>query len=244
MLYPWTGTRPYGRLLDTGNNYELSSDIVVFDLKGLSSYPDLQSVMILIITDFILGKIESAPGRRKRILMDECWDLLKSQGASQFMEYCARTLRKTGSGITFITQGLEEIERSPIGPAILNNTATKFILLQRGDIEPIRKVLKFNDQEMALISSLKQQKGMYSEAFLIANERRTVVRVVPTPLEYWLSTSDAADQNLLDQARERMKGQDLSLVLLWLAKQFPKGSQGVTQIPDQIEIGANSKEAG
>ena len=230
MLFPWTGTRPYGRLLDTPSSFDLNSDLVVFDLKGLSSYPDLQSVMILIITDFILGKIETRPDQRKRILMDECWELLKSRGASQFMEYCARTLRKTGSGITFITQGLEEIERSPIGPAILNNTATKLILMQRGDLDPIRKTLKLNDQEMALISSLKQQKGNYSEAFLMANENRCVIRVVPTPLEYWVSTSDPNDQSLLLQAQERFKDQDLPSILIWLATHYPQGSQGRTKL--------------
>ena len=232
MLYPWTGSRPYGRLLDAENGLDLNADMVVFDLKGLSSYPDLQSAMILIITDFILGRVEGIAGRRKQILMDECWELLKSRGASQFMEYCARTLRKTGSGITFITQGLEEIERSAIGPAILNNTATKFILLQRGDLEPIRKTLKLNEQEMALISSLRQQKGSYSEAFLMANEKRIVIRVAPTPVEYWLATSDAADNALLAQVRERMPDKNLPENIHWLATHYPKGSQGATEVKE------------
>ncbi len=77
MLYPWTGDRPYGRMLDRRNGLNLNSEVVVFDLKGLSAYPDLQSVMILIITDFILGKVEAkgaVQSRRKQILMDECWE--------------------------------------------------------------------------------------------------------------------------------------------------------------------------
>ena len=50
--------------------------LVVFDLKGLSSYPDLQSAMILILTDFILGQVESKQhlNRPKQIIMDECWE--------------------------------------------------------------------------------------------------------------------------------------------------------------------------
>jgi hypothetical protein len=75
------------------------------------------------------------------------------------MEYCARTLRKTGSGITFITQGVEEIVESPIGHAIMNNTSTKFILLQTGDSEILRQALKLNSQELNLIFSLEQRKG-------------------------------------------------------------------------------------
>ena len=168
--------------------------------------------------------------------MDECWELLKSPASANFMEYCVRTLRKTGSGITFITQGLEEIVASSIGSAILSNTATKFILLQRGDLEPIRKILKLNEQEMALISSLKQAKGKYSEAFLMANEARTVIRACPTPVEYWLATSDASDNTLLENARQTFPDKDLAQIVHWLATLYPTGSQGVTQIPDDKKL--------
>jgi type IV secretory pathway VirB4 component len=231
MLYPWTGSRPYGRLLDAASAIDLTADMVVFDLKSLSHYPDLQSVMILILTDFILGKIDSTPGRPKRILMDECWELLKSQAASSFMEYCARTLRKTGSGITFITQGLEEIERSVVGPAILNNTATKVILRQEGDLDAVRKTLKLNDQEVSLIGTLTQQKGVYSEAFLIAGDHRSVIRVTPTPAEYWLATSDAADNPLLDSVRARFPEMRLTDAIHYLAEHYPHGSGGVRELP-------------
>lgn len=226
MLYPWTGDRPYGRMLDRKSGLDLNSDVVVFDLKGLSAYPDLQSVMILIITDYILGKVEAkgvTQSRRKQILMDECWELLKSQASSSFMEYCVRTLRKTGSGITFITQGLDEIVASPIGGALLANTANKFILLQRGDLEPIRKLLKLNDQEMALIGSLRQQKGAFSEAFLIYNENRTVIRTVPTPVEYWLATSDATDNGKIEEERRNTPHLSLREIISDFAEKYPFG---------------------
>jgi len=223
MLYPWTEDRPYGQLLDSPSALELNTDVVVFDLKGLSSYPDLQSVMILILTDFILGKIDAVKDQKKIILMDECWELLKSQGASLFMEYCVRTLRKTGSGITFITQGLEEIQKSQIGSAILNNTATKFILMQRGDLEPVRQILKFNDQEMALVSSLRSVKGQFSESFMIANEDRAVIRVIPTALEYWLATSDAKDNALIEEMRQASPEKSLPDIIHDLATRYPFG---------------------
>jgi type IV secretory pathway VirB4 component len=227
MLYPWTGERAYGRLLDRPNELDLNSDFVVFDLKGLSSYPDLQAVMILIITDFIVGKVESKSpayyGRRKRIYMDECWENLKSRAASNVMEYWVRTLRKAAAGITFITQGLEEIAAHSIGPAILGNTATKLILMQKGDLEPVRQILKLNEQEMALISSLRQQKGLYSEAFMIANEDRTVIRAYPTPLEYWLATSDRDDNTTLEEYRRQNPEKTISEVIYEMAARYPKG---------------------
>ena len=232
MLYPWTGSRAYGRLLDGNGGLALNSDFVVFDLQSLENYPDLQSVMILIITDFILGKVESEKHRTKQILMDECWKLLKSSSSSEFMEYCARTIRKKNGQICFITQGLQEIIQSPIGAAILNNTATKFILNQQGDLEPTRNILKLNDQEMGLISSLTQSKGNYSEAFMIAGDDRTVIRISPTSLEYWLATSDANDNGLLSNVRLRYPKMPLPEILHYLAINYPKGSMGVQTLPE------------
>ncbi|MCB0408392.1 MAG: hypothetical protein KDD34_09320, partial [Bdellovibrionales bacterium] len=199
MLYIWTGDRPYGKLLDGHGELRTNAEICSFDLKGLSQYPDLQSVMILTLTDFILTQVEGDKSTKKRIILDEAWELLKSQAAASFMEYSARTLRKTGSGITFITQGIEEIANSPIGSAILNNTATKILMLQRGDIDVLKRTLKLNDQELELIQSLKQKKGHYSEGFLIEGLESQVIQVHPTPLEYWLATSDAADNHHLGE---------------------------------------------
>lgn len=222
MLFPWTGNRPYGRLVDRPSQFNVSGDFVVFDLKGLSSYPDLQASMLLILTDFILGKVEdrnpSVAGRKKMILMDEAWQLLKSQASADFMEYCVRTLRKSGSGITFITQGLDEIITSPIGPAILANTATKFILMQRGDLDPVKKVLKLNDQEMELITSLRQVKGSYSEAFLIVNDVRGVIRIVPGAEEYWIATSDNNDHKRIEETREKYPQKSFKELILQLSK--------------------------
>lgn len=203
ILFMWTGTRPYGKLLDGEGTLRTDASICTFDLKGLSNYPDLQAVMILILTDFILTQVEKDKVNKKRIILDEAWQLLKSSAAAGFMEYCARTLRKTGSGITFITQGVEEIVDSPIGSAIMNNTATKFIMLQRGDSEILKNALKLNSQELNLVYSLEQRKGEFSEGFMIEGDNRQVVRIYPSPFEYWLSTSDASDNAYLQELRDQ-----------------------------------------
>jgi type IV secretory pathway VirB4 component len=223
MLYLWTGERPYGRLLDGQGSLRTDANICTFDLKGLSSYPDLQSVMILILTDFILAQIANEKEKKSRIIIDEAWELLKSQAAANFMEFSVRTLRKmgAGSGITFITQGVEEIVASPIGAAILNNTATKFVMLQRGDSEILANTLKLNSQEVGLIHSLGQKKGEYSEGFMIEGDHRQIVRIYPSPLEYWLATSDAQDNIYLEKLRK--DGFPLMTALEKAAEIYPKG---------------------
>lgn len=221
LLFPWIGSAPYGKLLDGHGKIEADRSIVSFDLKGLSQYPDLQSVMILILTNFILEQVESDRTILKRVLLDEAWSLLTSPAASQFMEYAARTFRKTGSGITFITQGVEEIIASGLGSAILNNTATKLIMLQKGDTQVLRDTLKLNSQELRLIQSLEQRKGVFSEGLLMEGESRQVIRIQPSPLEYWISTSDAKDNQFLNRLRN--EGFSLESALARAVERAPFG---------------------
>ena len=221
LLFPWIGKTPYGKLLDGSGKIAVDKSIVAFDLKGLSQYPDLQSVMILILTNFILEQVETNSTVPKRVLLDEAWELLKSPAASSFMEYAARTFRKTGSGITFITQGIEEIIASGMGPAILNNTATKLVMLQKGDTNVLREALKLNTQELRLIQSLEQRKGQFSEGFLMEGESRQIIRIEPSPLEYWISTSDARDNQFLNELR--IQGHSLESALFKAAEVAPFG---------------------
>lgn len=221
LLFPWVGNSPYGRLLDRSAHIRTDSSIVAFDLKGLSQYPDLQSVMILILTNFILDQVEHDRSSPKRVLLDEAWELLKSPAASNFMEYAARTFRKTGSGITFITQGVEEIVASGLGPAILNNTATKLVMMQKGNTQILKEQLKLNSQELCIIQSLEQRMGVFSEGFLMAGEARLVVRFRPSPLEYWISTSDPRDNRFLQSLKD--KGYSLEAALFKASEVAPRG---------------------
>jgi len=221
LLFSWIGNSPYGKLLDRRKEIKADSPIISFDLKGLSQYPDLQSVMILILTNFILDQVEGDRKTSKRVLLDEAWELLQSQAAASFMEYAARTFRKTGSGITFITQGVEEIVKSPIGSAIMNNTAMKVVMSQKGDLRPLETALKLNLRELSLIQSLEQRKGVFSEAFLIEGDHRQIVRIYPGPLEYWISTSDSKDNKYL--AELKASGLDLSEAIKKAANEFPFG---------------------
>lgn len=221
LLFPWVGQTPFGKMLDRQGSIRADSPVVAFDLKGLSQYPDLQAVMILILTNFILDQIESDRTVSKRVLLDEAWQFLKSPAAANFMEYAARTFRKTGSGISFITQGVEEIVGSGIGPAILNNTATKLVMLQKGDTKVLSETLKLNSTELKLIQSLEQRKGLYSEGFFIAGDTRQVIRIQPSPLEYWISTSDARDNQFIKKLLG--DGKSLQDALIQAAEVAPFG---------------------
>jgi len=76
--------------------------------------------------------------------------------------------------------------------------------------------------EYALVQSLTQVKGEYSEAFLLCEERRAVVSVESTPLEYWLATTDPRDFALLKS--EEATGKSGLSLLEHLSARYPMGA--------------------
>lgn len=227
ILYPWTsGT--YGKLLNPEKStISLSRvikngvDLATFDLKGLSTKPELQKVMLLVLTDLLWQDIASSPGRLKLLILDECWQLLKS--ATDFIEECYRTFRKYGASIGAISQAIEDFSDSPIATAILNNAPTRFILSQKGDLSILKEILKLNDREIDLISGLSQKKGEYSEFFLAQNGHH-ILRLCPSSLEYHLSTTHHKDKKLEQEYQEKYP--DLSYQELYhkLATDHPRGA--------------------
>lgn len=234
ILAPWCGNTPYGKFLDQKTTVEFQKDIVTFDLKGLESYPDLQRVCLYIITDLVWHEVQRDRSQMKFIIFDECWKLLKDEAGLVFIEEVFRTVRKYYCSAIAISQDLLDFLNSNISAALLPNCSIKWILMQnQSDFTKMREALGLNDNEVALIQSLHQEKGQFSEAFLVAgSERKTVAVIEPTPLELWIATTDPRDLSAIETLR--LKEPDLPQleILKMMAKQYPMGiseSQKVVQ---------------
>ena len=225
ILTPWCGSTPYGKFLDQPTTIEFHRDIVAFDLKGLESYPDLQAVCLYIITDLVWREVQRDRSKMKFIIFDECWKLLKDDSGVIFIEEVFRTVRKYYCSATAISQDLNDFLSSSISSALLPNCAVKWVLMQnQNDFTKMKEVLGLNDNEIELIQSLHQEKGEFSEAFLLAGpERRTVAVIEPTPLELWIATTDPRDLSAIENLRAKRPELTQLEILKILSERFPKG---------------------
>lgn len=87
----------------------------------------------------------------------------------------------------------------------------------------IKDSLGLNDNELSLIQSLHQEKGLYSEAFLVAGENRTVAVIQPTPLELWIATTDPRDLSVIEKTKHLNPNLSQLEILKLLAKKYPQG---------------------
>ncbi len=224
ILNAWTGESTYGKFLDRQTNVHLTKSLIAFDLKGLEAAPDLQAIALFLITDLVWREVQKDRGTKKILLFDECWQLLENEAGSTFMGNVFRTFRKYYAGVIAISQDIDDFARSKVASAILPNSGTKWVLMQKGaNQQRLAEVLQLNEAEAHLITTLSQERGVYSEAFLMTGDHRSVVAIEPTPLEYWIATTDPRDVAHFEKIRLENSDRNTSEVLQQLAQTHPFG---------------------
>ncbi len=224
ILSPWCGDSLFGRFLDQKTNIELNKSVVAFDLKGLESYPELQAVCLFIITDLVWREVQKDRTTKKFLVFDECWKLLKNESGIVFIEEVFRTFRKYMASAIAISQDMDDFSKSKISSALLSNCSIKWLLMQQQiDEERLRNVLGLNVNEIEMIKSLHQEKGRYSQAFLMAQKNRSVIQIESTPLEYWIATTDPRDLGQVEKLQKEKPDLSNFDLLTILSEKFPTG---------------------
>lgn len=227
ILSPWCGDTPFGKFVDQPTSIELEKKLVCFDLKNLESFPDLQAVCLFLITDLVMREVQRDRSQMKILIFDECWKLLETDSGAVFIAEVFRTFRKYYASCIAISQNIDDFARSKAANAIMPNSSIKWILKQKGaDLERLKVALNLNDREVELVNSLRQEKGKFSESFLICEDRRAVVRIESTPFEYWLATTDPRDFALLAHAKKEKPALTKIELLKHLSEKYPNGAMG------------------
>ena len=84
--------------------------------------------------------------------------------------------------------------------------------------------MDLNDNEIEVIKSLEIVKGKYSEFYYMQDENRSVLRLSPDPLSYWICTSDGHDKSTIKEMCKKHPELTKLQVLKLLAKSTKEAS--------------------
>lgn len=194
----------YEKVLNAKRDVDLSEyPLICFDMLRVKADPTLYPVVAMLITELSLDLFRKFPDDVKYILMDEAWSML-SGTLADFIENMYRTIRKTKGSIGIITQGINEIEKSAIGIALIDNSATKIILRHENEAPRLRlqMPLGFTAQDMALIGSMRssdQPGNSFREIFIKQGQTSTVFAFEASPQLNAILTSRPAERNYLNR---------------------------------------------
>lgn len=206
ILFSWTGSTAYGKMLDRQTSIRLSRDLVTIEIKGLTNHSELKDILLLLLTSHVQDMAASDMTRPYLLICDEAERFFKSgELAKQFIITCYRTWRKYRASIYCLSQNYRDFLSDPeLADALLPNTTSVIILRQRKiDWKDFQAAFDFNDAQVEAVKSLEIVKGKYSEFFYMQDENQAILRLVPEPLSYWICTTDGNDKARIQEMEQK-----------------------------------------
>src|SRR3989339_1785090 len=165
------------------SNVNFGNQLTVFGIKNLTD--ELRPTAIFIILDYIWTKVKRDL-KRRLLVVDEAWYLMKSEDSATFLYGIAKRARKYFLGLTTITQDVEDFLGSDHGKAIVNNASLQVLMKQSTSaIDKLAQVFFLSQGERHFLLTAE-----IGEALFFAGQNHVAMRVVASPEEHQLITTD------------------------------------------------------
>src|SRR6266508_1236790 len=162
--------------------------LVVFSLRELPD--ELAGVGTLLTLDAIWRQVTNPAQRRRRlVLVDEAWLLLRDPAGARFLWRLAKSARKHWCGLTVVTQDVGDLLGSELGKAVVANAATQILLGQAPQaVTALADTFRLSEGERAFLAGART-----GEAILAAGTVRVAFQAVASPAEHRLATTSPAE---------------------------------------------------
>ena len=165
------------------SNINFGNQLTVFGIKNLSD--ELRPTAIFIILDYIWTKVKRDL-KRRLLVVDEAWYLMKSEDSATFLYSIAKRARKYFLGLTTITQDVEDFLKSDHGKAIVSNSSLQVLMKQSSSaIEKLASTFFLSQGERHLLLTAE-----VGEALFFAGQNHVAMKVVASPEEHILITTN------------------------------------------------------
>jgi type IV secretory pathway VirB4 component len=191
-----TGT--FAGIFSQQSNVNINNPMVVFNIRDLED--ELRPVAMYIVLNYIWNKTKSDQ-KRRILIVDEAWQLMKYEDSANFLFSLAKRARKYNLGITTITQDVEDFMGSRMGRAIVANASMQFLLKQSTSaVDVLSDVFKLTSEEKKRLSQFPVGQGLF-----FAGQNHVHIQVVASPTETGLITTNpqqVQEINAADRAGE------------------------------------------
>jgi type IV secretory pathway VirB4 component len=192
-----TGT--FAGIFSQQSNTNINNPMVVFNIRDLED--ELRPVAMYIVLNFIWNKTKSDQ-RRRILIVDEAWQLMKYEDSANFMFSLAKRARKYNLGITTISQDVEDFMASRMGRAIVANASMQLLLKQSSSaVDVLSNVFKLTSEERKRLSQFPVGQGLF-----FAGQSHVHVQITASPTETTLITTNP------DQVQQIENSGDMSQI--------------------------------
>lgn len=175
-----TGT--FAGIFSQQSNVEINNSMVVFNIRDLED--ELRPVAMYIVLSHIWN-ITRSDQRKRMLIVDEAWQLMKYPDSANFIFSLAKRARKYKLGLTTITQDVEDFMGSKMGRAIVNNASMQLLLKQStSTVDVVAEVFKLTDEEKKRLANFPVGQGLF-----FAGQNHVHIQIHASPTEENLITT-------------------------------------------------------
>src|SRR5471030_1048484 len=158
------------------SNTDINNPLVVFNLRDLED--ELRPVAMYIVLNYIWNKTKTDQ-KRRILVVDEAWQLMKYEDSANFLFSLAKRARKYNLGITTVTQDVEDFMGSRMGRAIVANASMQILLKQSTSaVDVLSDVFKLTSEERKRLAQFPVGQGLF-----FAGQNHVHIQVIPSPTE-------------------------------------------------------------
>ncbi|MCI0532897.1 ATP-binding protein, partial [bacterium] len=176
-------------------NVQTDKKFTVFSVRDMED--ELKPAAMYIITHHIWNLVRK--DLRKRLLViDEAWWMMKSEDTASFLFSVAKRGRKYYLGVATITQDVGDFLRSPYGIPIITNSSIQLLLKQSPTaIDGVQKTFNLTDEEKYLL--LESDIG---EGIFFAGMKHVAIKIIASYAEDQIITSDPSQLISIKKAKK------------------------------------------
>ncbi len=197
-----TGT--FAGIFSQQSNVNVNNPMVVFNIRDLED--ELRPVAMYIVLNYIWNKTK-ADRKRRLLIVDEAWQLMRYEDSANFLFSLAKRARKYNLGVTTITQDVEDFMASRMGRAIVANASMQILLKQSPTaVDVLSDVFKLTDEEKKRLSQFPVGQGLFFAGqnhvhiqVIASPTEAGLISTTPTPVVQSPPSPDLADANLQPQ---------------------------------------------
>ena len=179
-------TGSFAGIFSQQSNIDINNQMAVFNIRDLED--ELRPVAMYIVLSHIWN-IVRAQQKRRLLLVDEAWQLMKYEDSANFLFSLAKRARKYYLGLTTITQDVEDFMSSKMGRAIVANSSMQLLLKQSASaVDVLSDVFKLTDEERKRLSNFPVGQGLF-----FAGQNHVHVQIVASNTEEDLITTNPVE---------------------------------------------------
>ncbi|QJU06305.1 DUF87 domain-containing protein [Candidatus Saccharibacteria bacterium oral taxon 955] len=176
-----TGT--FAGIFSQQSNIDIDNTMVVFNIRDLED--ELRPVAMYIVLSHIWN-ITRTIQKKRMLIVDEAWQLMKYDDSANFLFSLAKRARKYYLGLTTITQDVEDFMGSKMGRAIVANSSMQLLLKQSTSaVDVLADVFKLTEEERKRLSNFPVGQGLF-----FAGQNHVHIQIVASETEQGLITTN------------------------------------------------------